>query len=398
MTEEDKAVLELARCGIWGTEPVLSQEIRDWAALRQIAGQRKLAPFVSFGCKLGHGLDCPGELYQKWSDTMRQEAIGRVLAAKELQKLQEELRSLGIETAVLKGLAVASAYPHPELRSGCDIDLYTDEEQEEAVYKWAEEGGCHVRRRVRGTHHGEIVHPMLGLIELHVSLCNADEALVEAAKDKDAVLLHPKRPYVTVINSGASLVTMEHTEHMLFIISHMINHYLHGEAEVRQLVDVNMYFFAYKKEMDAAYLWDVLKRLHYEYFFRTVLQIGNLFFGFSHEAGLVEGIDGERAQELLEDFFRITSEKEEILEVYDTYCSQVIPGGLPSFLFKCRIIGKNIKTALQLRGKMSWSSIFRLGVQRMRNLFLKGKGNRDGSRQKESDPRISMLKKMKLIG
>ena len=410
MTLERTAALALAKHGIWGSAPAqeeLPWKELDWKNVRNEAGKMSLTPFVDYGKKLAKSAGCPVELDQQAQNSMRQAAIGRVVAASELHGLQQELERMGIANAVIKGMAVASAYPHPELRSGCDIDLYVDEKDENRVYDWAEKQKWKVRRRVKGTHHGEITHPVLGLIELHVSLCNADEALVESAKGKDAVLLHPSHPYVKVENFGAELVTLDHTEHMLFIINHMINHYLHGEAQLRQMTDVNIYLYAYGDQMDMEYLKKTLEQMRYLKFFETVLFIGNRYLGFFHDRELLGDVLETDAEELLEDFCTDTSGKEEILSVYDTYCSRTIPKGAAGILFKLRILGRNVRTVKQLWGKMSLGYMMKLGIQRIKNLFLKsGAGNDsrggNGAAVKETEgnaakKRVEMLEKMGMI-
>ena len=408
-------MLYLAKCGIWGEVPAEYQRkdpsrvTEFWNAMRTLAVQTKLEPFVQFGVKLGNGLDCPKQQYEVWSAEMRKKALGRVMAAGELESAQKDLAEQGIPTAVLKGLAAASAYRYPELRSGCDIDLYVEEKKEAAVYAWAKARGCTVRPRVKGTHHGEISHPVLGLIELHVSLCNADEALVEKAKDKQTVLVHPKKPFVTVKTAGNSLVTIDHTEHLMFLVSHMINHYLHGEACLRHMTDVNAFFAAYGQQMEQETLFSDLAKLRYQKFFGMVLLLGNRYLGFSHDEKLLERLLGmslsqgsKAADELLADYLAVMTEKEDALKVYDTYCRQMIPTGFSAVIYKLRILEKNVRTAFQLRHKMSWTQMGKIGWQRMRNLFggggeIEKPSVETGEEKGAAERRISMMKQAGLF-
>lgn len=410
----DKKITDLfylVRCSLWEEAPKLSelesetdgeknelQKEKYWDELYGLAVKMKLNTFVQYALKLGNGLSCPKEKYMALVQEMRKTAVGRVLAAGELAGMQEELRERGIETAVVKGQALAAAYPHPELRAGCDIDLYVDEAKERAVYEWAKQKGYQQERRVPGTHHGKITHPVLGLIELHVSLCNADEALVESAKDKEVLLLHPTEPFCALDNCGSKVMTIGMTDHMLFIINHMINHYLHGEAQARMLVDVNLFFARYQKEMDLVRLEQTLERLRYQRFFRAVLEIGNRYLGFTHAPEWTEGVLEEEAEELLLDFCRGEFNKESALKVYDEYCKRTMPGGVKAVAFKLQILGTNVRTAFQLRHQMSVKSMAAIGWQRMKNMFSVSKAQgMEGDCAKEAGRRLKLMERLNLM-
>ncbi len=397
MEKELQYLLHLTKCSLWDDVPEQAAAVIDWNKLQILANQTKLDTFVSYGLKLGGGLNCPKEIYEPLFKKIRKSAVGRVVAADELSNMQAELQLLGILSAVVKGPALASAYHHPELRGGCDIDVYVDEKQEKKVYRWAADKGYKTEKRVSGTHHGKITHSVLGLIELHVSLSNADEALVESVKGKDALLLHPHEDFCKVKNCGNEITTIGMTDHMIFIVSHMINHYLHGEAQARMLVDVNMFFDTYQSKLDLERFYNCMEELHYDKFFQCVLRIGNQYLGFHHQMSLLGEADENEVEELLLNFCEGIMEKEDALRVYDEYCKRTIPGGFKSIIYKIKILGTNVRTAFQLRRQMSWQTIIKIGWQRVRNIFLSGKETEQGSSDGVvAARRLELLKKLNL--
>lgn len=397
MNQKIWEVMELVRCSLKDEAPA-PKEGRDWEEIFGLAAKAKLEPFVWHALKLGKGLDCPAGQYQELMQRLQKKAVGRVIAAGELARLQEELQRLGAQTAVVKGQAAAAAYPHPELRGGCDIDLYVAKEKEALVYDWAKEQGCRQERRVPGTHHGKITHPVLGLIELHVSFCNADEALVESAKAKDGLLRHPTEPFCTLDNCGSPVVTIGMTDHMLFLLGHMVNHYLHGEAQARMLLDLNVFFDRYREEMEERRLEDVLERLRYRRFLGAVLFLGNEYLGFSHEEKWTRGVSHGEAEELLEGLFQGDLAKEEALLVYDEYCKGTVPGGVRGLAFKLRVLGTNVRTAFQLRHQMSFGTMAAMGLRRVKNMFSpSGKTGRETGGNGEARQRVGLLKKLGMM-
>lgn len=56
-------------------------------------------------------------------------------------KALSELKKNGIRVCLIKGLAAASAYPHPEYRISSDTDILIDEKDEAAVLNFLEGNG-----------------------------------------------------------------------------------------------------------------------------------------------------------------------------------------------------------------------------------------------------------------
>ncbi len=376
----DQVVFCLTRHGIWGTNPIqewnsMQDKIseNEWKQISRRAKELQLDPFAGFALKKGQGLNCPSELYFSWMEEIYHDAFGRIVATQVLQKWQGELYAQGIESAVLKGLALASAYKYPEQRSGCDVDLYVDKCHEKKLYQMIKSQGWKVEKRIPGTHHGELMHPILGHVELHVQLCNGDELLVESQKSSPAILVYPQNAFVSVENKGQILWTLDHTEHMLFIISHLINHYLHGEEEVRQILDCNAYFYKYQTQIRQKELQNRLEELSYQRFFFMVLLIGNLYFGFQHELQKITGVqptDNDRndAKALLRDFCIHLENRQEAVTLYDLYCNQQL-SGINAFALKVRLLARNVTTAWQLRNKLSLGEMYTIGKKRMKNLI-----------------------------
>lgn len=392
-------LLYLVQCGLQGQIYEDEEKIKllmpykkkeEWMIMYQQAQQMRVESFFIYGMQKAYGYLPPlgQEQARQWYGKELTDALGRVILAQEVHDLQQTLRQMGIPTALLKGLAVGSTYAYPELRGGCDVDLYVDEMHEQRVYAYARSIRCKVHPRVKGTHHGEILHPIIGLIELHVRLANADQELIETERAGDVPLVKPVRNFTEVSYKEITLVTLDSTEHMLYLISHMVNHYLHGEETLRQMADCNSFYEVYGEKMDRDYLWSQLEQLRYHKIFLATLIIGNQYLGYKHDLPMIlekyldltESLKQLEtlAEELLQDFCGEGLDRQEAIYIYDCYSNSSVAGGKAGLTLKMRVLASNIRTAVQLWHKMSKREIFRMGVDRVYNLFGSGSDREHG--------------------
>lgn len=396
MDEKYEYMWHLVRCGLQEEKARPPQENVDWEAIVALAGSLKLDTFVKYALKISDDIGCPQEIRAKAVNDIRSLALGRVIAVGELERLQGELLKIGIDSAVLKGAAVGAAYKRPELRTGCDIDLYVRKKDEEAVYRWAKSQGHVVRRRVKGAHHGEIMHRVLGLIELHVALVSADEISVKELLHVYKKMACPAAEFCEVELFGHNLRTLEETEHLVFLVSHMMNHYLHAESTPRMLLDVNAFFAAWYKRIDMERFWSLMEELHYDRFLRTVFGIGVRWLGFAEMPQM--RADVKEANRLLADFCQNTSDRQAVMAIYDDYCRRLAPGGVRSFSYKCRLLGGNVVQAFHLLGRLRLRDMARLGGGRLRRMFGDESQIKAARRQSDVvDKRLELMERLELF-
>ena len=396
MTEERNYLCYLAGCGARKETAQPPDFAVDWSMFLKEAAALRLDSFVKYAIMKSPGLGCPEDTVSAIRGELLKKAAGRMLSAKKLQNLQETWRSMGIESAVMKGQAIASAYGVPELRSGCDIDLYVDEKDEKKVYRWAEEQGHKVNRRIPGFMHGEIIHKELGMIELHVACCGPDEQVVRGKLAGEYLLVKPERPFVTVQECGAGITTLDMTEHMMFIVTHMINHYLHGEATPRMILDVSAFFTAYRDQMDLAWLWKAMEAQRYDRFLQTVFGIGICRFGFRTLPEMRANCDSRDVDSLLDDFCSTGEDHEEIMAVYDAYCNGVMSSGISSLPVRLKILLHNAAVAVHLMRTIGVKEVIRMGKGRVVRM-LRGDRKPADKAAPGVEERLEMVRRLGLM-
>lgn len=93
--------------------------------------------------------------------------------------------------------------------------------------------------------------------------------------------------------------TMNHQEHLLYLILHAFKHFTGGGFGIRQMLDILLYQDRYGAEIDLKQLNDRLHRIRADVFWSDMIYIGNTYFGFE----LPTLQKANCPQELLEDMF-----------------------------------------------------------------------------------------------
>lgn len=100
--------------------------------------------------------------------------------------------------------------------------------------------------------------------------------------------------YQNVEISGVLVRTLNHTEHLLYLMLHTFKHFTSSGMGVRHVLDVLMYIREYGEQCDWTYLNKVLKDVNAELFFSDLIHIGNKYLGFelspNYEANCPEAL------------------------------------------------------------------------------------------------------------
>lgn len=75
-------------------------------------------------------------------------------------------------------------------------------------------------------------------------------------------------------------MTMNHTDHMLFLICHSLKHFIHSGFGIRQICDMVMFANAYGSDIDWPYIMKKLENIHGDVFWINLAAIGERYLGF----------------------------------------------------------------------------------------------------------------------
>lgn len=115
-------------------------------------------------------------------------------------------------------------------------------------------------------------------IELHLNPMGRENEIRSRMSDcfKDVF-----ENYREVMIEGTPVRTMNHQEHLLFLILHAFKHFTGGGCGIRQMLDILMYQQQFGSEIDLQQLYEKLCEFHANTFWSDMLHLGNSYLGFN---------------------------------------------------------------------------------------------------------------------
>lgn len=214
-----------------------------------------------------------GELFKKEKESaiLRYEMIKADLA-----EICHCLDREGINYVPLKGAFLRQLYPEPWMRTSCDIDVLVKESDLERATK-ALVKNCAYTTDYKKTYHDISLFSPFGMhLELHHNI-------KEDTEKYDKMLTRVwEFSQKEGENTSKYLLTPEYL--MLHLICHMAYHFAGGGCGVRSVLDV---WLLNKSGVDEGLLLPLLNEAGLLRFYRSVLQLGEYWFGAQTEADTV---------------------------------------------------------------------------------------------------------------
>ncbi len=200
------------------------------------------------------------------------QSIERKMAT--IHKRSEEFAGLmvekGLQTLVLKGIAVSSYYPNPLHREFGDLDCYLFEGTVDNI-RWgsgyekgnllAEELGAHVHR---GHYkHSHVVFKKQE-IENHQYFLPIRGSKANKALEKQLRKCVETKGFHT--KEGTALLCPNADFNALFLTAHAINHFLYESVKVRHLLDWALFMKAEQENVDWDLFWTWCDKMHFTRF------------------------------------------------------------------------------------------------------------------------------------
>lgn len=315
MEEQFKYVLYLAACGAMGREADPPCSPLEWNSLVKLAEKQGLKPFIAYAVKKSANTGCPDEIKKELVNDLRAKGIKYHLGRRTLIELQWKLKQAGISSAILKGYALAESYKVPELRIGCDVDLYVSQKDEKKAVSWfVKEGFSVVEERHWGEVHGVLKREDIGLLELHASLHGDCDSLWwshHSATPKE--MWSVTQPFLELDTPDGCIQTISVDEHAVFLCLHMLKHLI-DETKIiaRMFLDIGVYFERYKNEICWERFWSFMEAIQCKHMMCTVIRTIQLYMELAVDMELhqqVSDADISRLQQVFDDGFAVSGEE-----------------------------------------------------------------------------------------
>lgn len=340
--------------------------------------------------------DFPQELKEKWREVAIRINIVQTIKTQRFLEIYQNLLEADLKVAVVKGIICRSLYPLPDNRESSDEDLFIEGKYVPQATMVLQKSGMQITSR--GKDVTIFMDPFSKLtIELHVLLLDDEQDYFYKFKQ----VLSSSMDSLVVHNiQGVSVYSFSYENHFLFLIFHLIKHFLHGGVGIRQLLDIFMYVEKYGRNIDWDYVWNIQKELHIDMFVLNLVSIGHAYLGFDiHKMNIDETVLKQcDYEELLEDMLNAgifgSSTKERLHS--STITLNALKNGKPAILKSIFPTVAEMKEKYQFLYKKPYLLPFSYMLRIIK--YVTNNDDKIGKKTiKMGKKRVKLLKKYKLI-
>lgn len=253
----------------------------DWMSMVQLAKEHNLFPiFIEAATK-------------NISFTVRQEYVKETISSvaaqarrtKTFLKLYESFTQYGIYPLVMKGLICRQLYGTLcDHRPSADEDIliriseYDKAKDVLLANGYTPQIEVETEAQLKNLQEVTFIHPTEKLhIELHLNVMGRDN---DARSKMSDYFKNVFEEYREVNIDGIQIRTLNHQNHLLYLILHAFKHFISGGFGIRQMLDILLYQEQFGHRIDYAKLQKVLREFKADKFWTDLICIGNTYFGF----------------------------------------------------------------------------------------------------------------------
>lgn len=269
MTNEFIALMRLVGAAAQGKAISELPGDLDWQTIERLADEQAVQTLLGYALKLSPGPACPEELRRRLVGQMRQLAFSNNAWKSSILQLIGKMNDAGIPALLIKGYAVADCYAAPDCRMSGDTDLLIDPKDERRACAFMKANGFDVEQRWTNGHHDVCNHPRLGCVELHVMLYDeiVEDVWFGKMDGREFVCEQP----IEVTTQDGSYRTLGYTDHMIFLMLHLIKHFILSGLSLRMMLDVVLFFSHHAEKIDSVRFWKTMEGLKYTTIVQSIL-------------------------------------------------------------------------------------------------------------------------------
>lgn len=285
MKPENRTLLALLRSFMSGEKLVLGEEVAEFASCEdvyQLSRIHSVLPMVyEAAYRLPSFQALPEDFRRRWKKQTIATAMDQMQRTAAFLALYRKLNEAGLTVLVVKGILCRALYPKPDHRTSNDEDLFVRKQDFEACHRLFLDAGLAADKKEHLLEEPVISYFDLksGLhLELHQQLFSEGS---QAYGNFNALFANSIEKYIVQTVEGVEIATMNHTDHMLFLICHSLKHFLHSGFGIRQVCDMVLYANTYGAEICWDSVMEALKQIHGDVFWLNLVDIGEQYLGFS---------------------------------------------------------------------------------------------------------------------
>ena len=272
LTSSETVMLELLKSAVHGC-PAYPLEDTDWLSVFFLANQHNILPLI-FGTA---SQLCPKDILLSFQDKATELVIRQVRRTYAFLDLYQKIKEY--KPLIMKGIICRNIYPEPDSRPSNDEDMLIRKEDIFNIHNTLIKEGFHTdlsEEQIHNEHEITYINPLLRL-EIHTSLFPEDSVAYGECNELFEAVFENE---ITVTIEDTELHTLNHTDHLLYLICHAYKHFLHSGVGIRQVCDICLYATTYNKQIDWKKTNTSCCKISIETFTAALFRIGYKYLGF----------------------------------------------------------------------------------------------------------------------
>ena len=278
MNDTNILFLAIIKAALQGQRPELPPDIppEQWQALFELAGIHKMLPLI-YEAVYHHPALAGTALLGRAKQQVRHQVVSQTLRTEDFWELNDRLQAAGVNALTVKGIVCRSLYPQPDHRPSSDEDVLIPPAQLELCHQVLTRFGMTTTGQPQDYElpYRKADSPLY--IELHQSLFPPEQT---AYGDWNRFFADVHSRATTVQIQGHSIRTLDHTDHLFYLICHAFKHFLHSGFGIRQVCDILLYAGAYGAVLDWQQVLEHCRAIRAERFTAAIFAIGRNYLGF----------------------------------------------------------------------------------------------------------------------
>ena len=197
-------------------------------------------------------------------------------------KLLQDLLSAGVKPLVVKGIICRELYPNPDFRISGDEDLLISETEVDLCHETLV--ACGMEPLTPDPDGYEISYGQKGKtlhIEVHKQLFSP---VSDAYGEFNKFFENVHGNVITHNVHGVQVPSLNHTDHLFYLICHSFKHLLHGGFGIRQVCDICLYANAFGTEIEWQKILKQCEEIRADLFAAALFRIGEKYLTFQPDA------------------------------------------------------------------------------------------------------------------
>lgn len=254
LSTNQQAFLALARAGLWEKDVQIASFGKvDYTEVYRLAQEQSIPGLVAAG--LEHVIDViiPQELALQFVGSALQLEQRNLAMNSFVSSLIERMLKADIYTILVKGQGIAQCYERPLWRSSGDIDLLLNDDNYKKAIDFLTPMADEIVDNTIETKHYALSFKMWE-VELHGTLYSQLSKRIDDIID---ILQNNtfKNREVRVWRNGNTDVNLPSPNNdVVFLFTHILQHFFHGGIGLRQLCDLSRFLWVYRECIDRVVL------------------------------------------------------------------------------------------------------------------------------------------------